>query len=703
MPSSPSAPISGASSREGSVPCSYHSSTDGRIRSAAKRRTVSAIRRSSSERRPSRSSGSSGRTFGRVAVADMRASVLAVTRPRRSNGPLRRRPQRLWRGGTRARPTSDLRGRRTVESDRADMAVDTTVQVTLPQMGESVTEGTVLEWHKQEGDHVDADEVIVEVSTDKVDAEVPAPASGTVAKIHAAEGDTVQVGAVLAEIAPGNGSAPTRAPAAAPGNGGAAQATEEPTGNGAPPAEAEAADDVPAGETIDIVTPTAGESVSEGTLVEWHVAAGDTVDDGQPIAEISTDKVDVELPAPTAGTITEVLVGEGDTVTVGQVIARMTTATNGASAATPAQPAPAADESADGDGNGATRVAPAPIPSDAKVSPVAARIAAAEGIDLADVTGSGPGGRITKADVLATVANGGAPGPAAAGTPPARGGAPQPPRRGPGRGGHRAGAGSRAPAAARWRGHAREVHGREPVDPDRHLVPHACRHDDGRPAQEAEGLRPARLVHPPHRLRHRARGPERRAGDGAPLRRDRRPAAPRRRRPGEPRHRGRRREEGRQPPPHGAGHPRRRPQELPRLQGRLRRARREGAHEHADRRRPHRREHLADEPRRPRHRRVRPAPHGRPGHDRRDGLDRLSGRPAAHRRHDRRREGHDHDLDVRPPDHPGGRVGALPPARRGLPRRRERLLRRRLLLARRRARPDPRAARAGRRRRGRAH
>src|SRR5918911_17144 len=232
------------------------------------------------------------------------------------------------------------------------MAVDTTVQVTLPQMGESVTEGTVLEWHKQEGDRVEADEVLVEVSTDKVDAEVPAPASGTVAKIHAAEGDTVQVGAVLAEIATGNGSAPAAAPAAAGGNGGTTSA---------PPREA----------------------VSEGTLVEWHVAAGDAVEDGQAIAEISTDKIDVELPAPSAGTITEVLADEGDTVTVGQVIARMTTATNGASATTPTPEQPAARETADGDGDGAAPAAPAELPSDAKVSPVAARIAAAEGIDLA--------------------------------------------------------------------------------------------------------------------------------------------------------------------------------------------------------------------------------------------------------------------------------------------------------------------------------
>src|SRR3954462_1243111 len=91
------------------------------------------------------------------------------------------------------------------------MAVNTTVQVTLPQMGESVTEGTVLEWHKQEGDSVEADEILVEISTDKVDAEVPSPASGTVVKIHAAEGDTVDVGAVLAEIVTENGAAPAAA------------------------------------------------------------------------------------------------------------------------------------------------------------------------------------------------------------------------------------------------------------------------------------------------------------------------------------------------------------------------------------------------------------------------------------------------------------------------------------------------------------
>ncbi|MEA2194236.1 MAG: hypothetical protein QOG42_670, partial [Solirubrobacteraceae bacterium] len=133
------------------------------------------------------------------------------------------------------------------------MAVNTTVQVTLPAMGESVREGTVLEWHKREGDLVAADETIVEISTDKVDAEVPAPISGTLLKFHAAEGDTVAVGAVLAEIAPGDGAPPP------------------PLGDADPPAAEPVDGDInggPAPVIIDIVTPGGGESVTEGTILE---------------------------------------------------------------------------------------------------------------------------------------------------------------------------------------------------------------------------------------------------------------------------------------------------------------------------------------------------------------------------------------------------------------------------------------------------
>ncbi|GAC1440128.1 MAG: multifunctional oxoglutarate decarboxylase/oxoglutarate dehydrogenase thiamine pyrophosphate-binding subunit/dihydrolipoyllysine-residue succinyltransferase subunit [Solirubrobacteraceae bacterium] len=249
------------------------------------------------------------------------------------------------------------------------MAVNTTITVVMPQMGDSVTEGTILEWHKAEGDPVTAEETLVEISTDKVDAEVPAPSSGRLAKIHAAEGESVSVGAVLCEIETDDAGAP---PAAAePASGEPAEEQAEQT----------------AGATIDIITPGAGESVTEGTILEWHVEVGSAVAADETIVEISTDKVDVELPAPSAGTITELLVAEGDTVTVGQVIARMSAAISGTK-----QAAPAAD----------TRrsTAPAATGAAAEATPVARRAAAAHGVDLDSLAGTGPKGRITKGDVL---------------------------------------------------------------------------------------------------------------------------------------------------------------------------------------------------------------------------------------------------------------------------------------------------------------
>jgi len=143
------------------------------------------------------------------------------------------------------------------------MAVNTTVEVTMPQMGDSVSEGTILEWHKKEGDTVAEDELLVEISTDKVDAEVQAPAAGTVVKIHASEGDTVSVGSVLAEISP-NGSAPAAAV----------------------PDEAPAAEEAAAGETLDIVMPAMGESVTEGTILEWAKEPGEPVAEDETIVEI---------------------------------------------------------------------------------------------------------------------------------------------------------------------------------------------------------------------------------------------------------------------------------------------------------------------------------------------------------------------------------------------------------------------------------
>src|SRR5581483_10177358 len=287
------------------------------------------------------------------------------------------------------------------------MAVDTsTVQVVMPAMGDSVAEGTVLEWHKQEGDSIAADETLVEISTDKVDAEVPSPVAGTVTKIHAGEGDTVAVGALLAEISTNGGAGAPAASSSLGEEGGATPSeaieTEAQVEEAAEAADAGAAvgDGVGAGagagagQSIDIVTPTGGESVTEGTILEWAVKLGDTVKDGDTVVEISTDKVDMELPAPANGTITEILAAEGETVTVGQVIARMSAGAGAAPAAdrevTQQAPAPTA--------------APPPQPTNGDgtpASPVARRVAAAEGVDLSNVHGSGPHGRIVKADVLA--------------------------------------------------------------------------------------------------------------------------------------------------------------------------------------------------------------------------------------------------------------------------------------------------------------
>jgi 2-oxoglutarate dehydrogenase E1 component len=162
---------------------------------------------------------------------------------------------------------------------------------------------------------------------------------------------------------------------------------------------------------IDVVTPAAGESVTEGTILEWHAKVGDPIKVDETIVEISTDKVDIELPSPATGVVSEILVEEGETVTVGQVIARIAAGDGAAAAAAAAQAQPAAEEAdANGapQGNGAATADAAQAPEGTKVSPVAARAAAAEGVNLAHVAGSGPAGRITKSDVLSAAANGSA-------------------------------------------------------------------------------------------------------------------------------------------------------------------------------------------------------------------------------------------------------------------------------------------------------
>ncbi len=297
------------------------------------------------------------------------------------------------------------------------MATGTTtgriIDVVTPAAGESVTEGTILEWHVEVGDSIDADATIVEISTDKVDVELPSPASGVVTELLVQEGDTVTVGQVIARIAEGAsaGSVPSGSQddGASASNGsanGASQAArasataaekEEPApAESAPAAQATPTETSPSpspasGKLVDVVTPAAGESVSEGTILEWRVGVGEAIGETDTIVEISTDKVDVELPAPASGTVAELLVQEGDTVTVGQVIARIAVGEPAAASEAPELPA----------GTEAPSQAPATAsPEDLKVSPVAARVAQAEGVDLTQLAGSGPAGRIVKSDVL---------------------------------------------------------------------------------------------------------------------------------------------------------------------------------------------------------------------------------------------------------------------------------------------------------------
>ncbi|MFE4582954.1 biotin/lipoyl-containing protein, partial [Streptomyces chartreusis] len=218
------------------------------------------------------------------------------------------------------------------------------VSVTLPALGESVTEGTVTRWLKAEGERVEADEPLLEVSTDKVDTEIPSPAAGVLASIKVAEDETVEVGAELAVIDDGTG-APAAAPAPAAAEAPAPAAEPAP----APVAEAPAAPAptaaAPAGGAsgTDVVLPALGESVTEGTVTRWLKSVGDSVEADEPLLEVSTDKVDTEIPAPTSGTLLEIVVGEDETAEVGAKLAVIGVAGAAPAAApAPAAPAPAA-------------------------------------------------------------------------------------------------------------------------------------------------------------------------------------------------------------------------------------------------------------------------------------------------------------------------------------------------------------------------
>ncbi|MDY5138245.1 biotin/lipoyl-containing protein, partial [Actinotignum timonense] len=192
----------------------------------------------------------------------------------------------------------------------------------MPALGESVTTGTVTAWLKQVGDTVSLDEPIVEVSTDKVDSEVPSPAEGVIEQILVQEDEEVEVGAILAYIGDGSGVAASAAPASNAAH--AEEAAPAPAAAPAPVAApaAPAAPEGGSGATgVEVKMPALGESVNEGTVTSWLVAEGDEVEADQPIVEVSTDKVDSEVPAPAAGIIQKIVVQEDETVAVGTVIA----------------------------------------------------------------------------------------------------------------------------------------------------------------------------------------------------------------------------------------------------------------------------------------------------------------------------------------------------------------------------------------------
>src|ERR1700733_4377319 len=301
--------------------------------------------------------------------------------------------------------------------------------VVMPQMGESITEGTITKWLKKPGDTVQRDEPLFEISTDKVDAEIPSPSAGTLKDIKIAEGTTVQINTVVCTIEEGGLSAAP--PVASPAK---AETAAAPAADSATPA----AVDTPAatqgnaastgGPGPEIMMPQMGESITEGTITKWLKKVGDSVQRDEPIFEISTDKVDAEIPSPVAGILSEIKVPEGATVTINTVVAVI------GGAAGKAAPAAAAPPSAPLAPAVASTPAPAPSATEGervRSSPLVRKIAKDNNVDLTQVAGTGASGRITKTDIVSHLENGpkpAAPAPAVSAPAPAaaKPAAPQP-------------------------------------------------------------------------------------------------------------------------------------------------------------------------------------------------------------------------------------------------------------------------------------
>jgi pyruvate dehydrogenase E2 component (dihydrolipoamide acetyltransferase) len=274
--------------------------------------------------------------------------------------------------------------------------------VVMPQMGESITEGTITKWLKKPGDAIQRDEPLFEISTDKVDAEIPSPAAGTLKEIKISEGTTVQINTVVCSIdEAGSSSSSAVSPKKAETAAAPAADTVTPAAVDTPPAT-QGNPPAVAGPGTEVLMPQMGESITEGTITKWLKKVGDTVQRDEPIFEISTDKVDAEIPSPVAGTVSEIKVQEGATVTINTVVAVIggvagKTAAPAASTAAPA----------------ATAAAPSAPPAASAISgdrvrssPLVRKIAKDNNVDLAQVAGSGASGRITKTDIVSHLEQG---------------------------------------------------------------------------------------------------------------------------------------------------------------------------------------------------------------------------------------------------------------------------------------------------------
>ncbi|WP_030488863.1 2-oxoglutarate dehydrogenase, E2 component, dihydrolipoamide succinyltransferase [Micromonospora chokoriensis] len=332
------------------------------------------------------------------------------------------------------------------------------VSVTMPRLGESVTEGTVTRWLKQEGDTVEVDEPLLEVSTDKVDTEIPSPAAGVLSRIVVGEDETAEVGSELAviagegestgggEAAAGQEQAPAEAVEPATEPTAAAEGTADEVAQDEAPAEASAPAAASSGEGTAVKMPALGESVTEGTVTRWLKQVGETIEVDEPLLEVSTDKVDTEIPSPVAGTVLEIKVAEDETAAVGAELAiiggagaapapaksepkpepkaeakpapkaepkptpKVEEPTPGSSYNEPAaetessaQPAKTEQAAQPAAATSPRPSAPAPAAGEEAagyVTPLVRKLASEHGVDLAALNGTGVGGRIRKQDVL---------------------------------------------------------------------------------------------------------------------------------------------------------------------------------------------------------------------------------------------------------------------------------------------------------------